>query len=210
MFEYTRFDVEIVRRLDSVALTWPERHEAVTDSGLGGNRCYQDLRGFTWAEAKRVYRYEADLISRLEKTSDPESEYHSIEDELYEDPDGIYGLDIGVASTVAALSAARYLPFTSCNGGAYGGGRHHEWHPLVAFFGRPQMAALLLECAEQSGAGISSRPSGDILVYATDVRDMRGFADAVIQRSSQFRGLRFSAGRRKGGNNKAAVQLKLF
>lgn len=160
--------------------------------------------------AKRGYRYETDLVSRLENSHDLDDEYPSIEDELYEDPDGIYGLDIGVASTVVALSAARCLPFASCNGGAYGGGRHHEWHPLVAFFGRPQMAALLLECAEQSGVGICSRPAGDVLVYAADVRDMRSFADALMQRSSQFRRLRLSARKQEGEGNKAAVQLKLL
>jgi hypothetical protein len=62
--------------------------------------------------------------------------YEIITEELYENESWLFGLDIGVASTVIALSAARCVPFSSCNGGAYGGS-HHEFHLVVAFYARP-------------------------------------------------------------------------
>ena len=62
-----------------------------------------------------------------------------IENELY-DGDDLRGLDIGVASAVAALSAARCIPFTSCNAGTFGGS-HAETYPLVGSFARAQQSS---------------------------------------------------------------------
>jgi len=61
MFSYPVFDVEIERNVIAAALGWPEPKEAETDSGLGGNRSYVDLRRLPWSEAKRVYAYEEEL-----------------------------------------------------------------------------------------------------------------------------------------------------
>lgn len=88
----------------SKKLSWPGRGEATDESGLGGNRDYIDLRSLSWSEAQRVYNLEGELIARIENGEEPDE----IEDELYEEPDHhLYGLDIGVASTVAAVSARR-------------------------------------------------------------------------------------------------------
>jgi hypothetical protein len=180
VFTYPIFDVEIERNVDADRLGWPEPDEAAaTNSALGGNRSYVDLRWLPRSEAKRVYRCEEELIARLEASDDPEEEYEIIEEELYEDPEGIYGLDLGVASTVAALSAAGCVPFSSCNGGAFGGS-HHEWYPVVAFYGRAAMAELLLECAETSGVGLCNEDGGHLIVYSADIRHMRAFAQALI------------------------------
>ncbi len=64
---------------------------------------------------------------------------------LYESDEGLFGLDIGVASAVIALSAARCIPCSSCNGGAYGGS-HQERHPVIAFYAenRADRAAIAL------------------------------------------------------------------
>ena len=136
-------------------------------------------------EARRVFSVEGEYITRIETSADPDEEYDLIEDELYDDPEGIYGLDIGVASTVVALSAARCIPFSSCNGGAFGGS-HHEFHPVVAFFSRRQTAPLLLECAEETNSGLVSENTGNLVVYADDIRNIRAFACALIARSSTF------------------------
>ncbi len=91
-------------------------------------RQYAYLRRLPWSYAKRVYDLETQIIGRLEGAGDPEEEIDQIEDELYEeDADHLYGLDLGVASTVVALSAARCLPFSSCNAGAFGGS-HLDGH----------------------------------------------------------------------------------
>lgn len=186
MIEYPAFDVDIERRVDAALLGWPERGEAETDSGLGGNRAYIDLRRLTWSEAKRIYDFEGELITRIEAADDPYEQYEIIEEELYEEPEGIYGLDIGVASTVVALSACRCVPFTSCNAGALGGGSHLEWHPLVAFYAPAAVAELLLRTAEEAGVGLTNDEGGRLLVYARDIRDMRNFARLLIDGRSEI------------------------
>lgn len=151
MFEHIHFEVEIERKVVAERLRWPTEKQARDDGGLGGNRDYYDLRGLSWSEAYDVHVAERELIKRIEQAEDPDEEYDLIEEEFTEDPSPILGLDVGVASTVAALSAARCVPFASCNGGAFGGS-HHESHPLVAFCARREHVKLLLEAAEQAGS----------------------------------------------------------
>ena len=125
MFNYRKYDVEIVRRLVEERLSWPARREAADESNLGCNRAYMDLRRASWTEAKDAYDRENELIARLEASDDPEQEYYAIEDITYED-ETLYSLDLGMASTVLALSAAGCVPFSSCNAAAFGG--HHAEH----------------------------------------------------------------------------------
>ena len=70
MFVHKKFDVEIIRRLDEEALSWPKPGEACLDMGLGGNRSYLDLRQMRWVEARRVLQLEEQLISRIEAAVD--------------------------------------------------------------------------------------------------------------------------------------------
>jgi hypothetical protein len=145
-----------------------------------------DLRNIEPDEPGRVYDLEDEIIERLEASDDPEGEYEIVLEELYEDPDpGLYGLDLGVASTVAALSAVGCVPFASCNAGAFGG-LHHERHPLVAFFAKQAAGSLLLACAEESGVGLEVEDTGTLLVYANDIRAMRRFAEVVMSREDEF------------------------
>ena len=154
---------------------------------------------------------EEELITRIEASANPEDEYDMIEDELYEDPEGMYGLDIGVASAVISLSAARCLPFSSCNAGAFGG-NHHEWHPVVAFFSRPEAITLLLDCAKEANTGLNQGDIGNLVVYADDIRNIRAFARELICRSADFRRLRFSKSkeRHKSRTPQDAKQLDLL
>ncbi len=209
MYEYPKFDVEIVREVSAHPLSWPEPRAAEDDCGLGGNRGYSDLRGLSWSEAKRVHRLEEELIARIERADDPEREYEAIEEEQYEDPAALYGLDLGVASSRVALSAARCVPFSSCNGGAYGA-RHHECYPLVAFFARPQILGLLLECAVTSKIGLVAEETGELVAYAADVRQMRAFASALISRRADFRAIRTSKERMHGKKSEKQTQQELF
>lgn len=183
--EYRKFDVDITRSLTSV-LRWPTRGEASAERSLGCNQSYIDLRGMTWSDVCRVFDLEGSLIDRLEHAEDLERECALIEDELYEDDEGIFGLDIGIASTVIALSAASCIPCSSCNGGAYGG-THHELYPTVAFFAKPQQIDLLLQCATEANIGIENQESGVVVAYADDIRNMRTFAAALMEREAEFR-----------------------
>jgi len=186
MFKYKTFEVDIVREISPEQLEWPNRGEAQTDYGLGCNREYTDLRGLSWSEARRVHDVEATLIKRIDNSTDPEFELEAMYEQLYEDDVCLFGLDIGVASTVIALSAARCVPCVSCNGGAFGD-RHYETIPLVVFYARPKMASLLLVCAEEAGVGLTMAFGGTLMVFSDDIRDMRLFADRLIQSRSKFR-----------------------
>jgi len=189
MYEYLKFEVEIIRDVSKHCAYWPEARAAEDDSGLGGNRQYMDLRRMPWTEAARVNQLEEELVTRMESATDPEDEYEKIDEELYEDPEGLYGLDLGVASSVVALSAARCLPFSSCNAGAFGGS-HHERYPLVAFYAREQSLGLLLECAVTSGIGLVVEETGEVVAYAADIRHMRAFANILVSKRADFRSIR--------------------
>lgn len=204
MFSYRSFDVDIIRFVDIGHLRWPTPGEADDDNGLGGNRVYADFRRMPWSEARRVYDLESVFMARLEAAEDPEGEYAAIEDELDEEDIGLYGLDIGVASSVIALSAARCIPFASCNAGALGG-FHRERYPLVAFFARNEMIQLLMGCSEIAAAGLKSDEHGSLIVYADDLRSLRRFAEALINKRTAFRSLHIL----KPAQLTATTQLKL-
>jgi hypothetical protein len=134
-----------------------------------------------------VFTLERELIARIEKAEDHEAERERIDDELYEaDGDHLFGLDLGVASTVLCLSAARCVPFTSCNAGAFGG-HHHERYPLVAFFARPETADLIVAAGSDAEIGLENGETGCVIAFANDIRDMRRFAEALLNRSLSFR-----------------------
>ena len=78
---------------------------------------------------------------------------------MYDDgEEGLFGLDLGVASCVIALWAAGRIPFSSCNGGAFGD-MHHERNPLVAFFAMRAWLPVLMTMAEEANVGLIN--SGD-------------------------------------------------
>jgi hypothetical protein len=187
MFTHKKFDVEIARKVDRGELGWPEGGAAQDDTGLGGNRAYIDLRRMTWAEARSAADLEREMIARIESAPDPEAEYEAVEDELFESDQGLYGLDLGVAGAVIALSAAGCVPCASCNAGAFGG-RHHESHPLVVFYAHAEAVDALMAAAEEAEIGLEG---GEWLVaYADDIRKMMRFAVTLSARSGMFRAAR--------------------
>lgn len=185
MFSSQKFEVNVTRSLSSEGLRWPGRGEASNERNLGCNRAYIDLRGLTWEDAERVFELESTFIERIEAAPDPEQEYAQIEEELYEDDEGLFGLDIGVASTTVALCAAQCVTCSSCNAGAYGG-NHHEEYPVVAFFAKPHHVELLLQCAEEAGIGLDNA-DGVVSAFASSIRNMRSFASCLMRNRAGFR-----------------------
>ena len=182
MFSYRKFPIEIVRQIDVKKLSWPARGEAMDEGTLGGNRAYMDLRGASWADARQTSEDETQLIARLENADDPEAEYEAIEEKIFE---SFYPLDLGLASTILALSAAKCIPFSSCNAGAFGG-QHAEHYPVVAFYARPAVAELILTCAEEIGVGLNMTDTGALITYADDIRSMRAFGAKLIEYAPRF------------------------
>src|ERR1700716_1490756 len=121
------FDVEVQRVLDTQSLhvVSEAEAEAAEDEGfLGGNQYYQDLRGWTWSEVRAVLDAEARAIARIALSADPAAAEARFEDERDADEDPIealFGLDVGVAAAVLALSALGAMPYISCNAGSFGG-----------------------------------------------------------------------------------------
>jgi hypothetical protein len=129
-------------------------------------------------------------------------------DKLHEDGDPVLmGLDIGVASSVVALSAARCIPFSSCNGGSLGG-HHHEAFPLVSFFAKVEWISVIVEAAEEANAGVSN--SGNAVVVYAQLQDMLTLARGLIARRALFRKLKSTHSyRMKGWHEGAGVQVPL-
>lgn len=209
----TIFDVPI-ERLAVSGLDWPEEERLETDSGLGGNRQYVDLRDFDWDDYKDAAACEADLIARLEGLEDDDARSELIEAwESYDDPDvdifALMGLDIGVASVVLALSASGCVPCTSCNGGAFGDS-HHESHPLVLFFSRQPLVPLLLECAEETDVGLVGAEGG-LMVYSRTIDGMQAFGAALHRRRDEIHAINLrSRPRGEGDDDVDDDQLDLF
>jgi hypothetical protein len=191
VFSYPKFDIEIHRSVDFGILSWPASGEAVDEASLGGNRDYMDFRRLTWSAAKTTLQSEADLLSEIENATDPHDKYFELEENEKID-DACFGLDLGVASTVFALSAARCVPFSSCNGGTFDDRHHAERYPLVGFYARPPIAQALLACAEETRAGLTNAFYGSLIVFAEDLPGLRRFAAEVIARSETFRSIRLS------------------
>ncbi len=179
--------VEIERQVDLGALEWPARDSLVSESE-SYHRAYQDMRRFSWKDAQEVLKIEEAILQRLGDAVDHEDINDRISDEEWED---LYSLDLGVASTVLALSAARCIPITSCNGGP----GHLEGHPLTAFYCRPGRVPDLLEATAEAGCGLTNTWGGMLMVYANSVRDMVSFARALIARRRYLRKLNTSAAR---------------
>lgn len=183
-FLHKRFDVEITREVGRESLHWPFADDLRSDA-YEGNMGYYDLRGRTWTEAHESLALEKELVERVENAADPKIEIGEIEDELYEEFDNeLWGLDLGVVSTVIALSAAKSIPFASCNGGAFGD-RHYEDHPLVVFHAKSRSVDLLLKCAERANTGLENQ-NGGLMAYANCITDMMAFAGAIIASSDEF------------------------
>src|SRR4051794_4606872 len=113
MFKHQIFDIDIQRGVDASKLRWPTKDQTGPDSGLGCNRSYDDLTERSWADAQTVLDLEQDLISKIESEYESSDE-ESLETELLEAEMYLNGLDLGVAATVIALSAAGCVPFSSC------------------------------------------------------------------------------------------------
>ncbi len=200
VFDYRTFDVETKREVDPSRLSIPEQEETEQEESFGfwiGNTEYCDLRGISWNHARRVAQIEAECINNIEESEDQgESGSCTIEEaaeftwdleDLLSEIGAFAGVDVGVASTVAALSATGCVPLMSCSAGAFGGW-HAEEYPLVDFCTRRETVPLLMICAEKADVGLRNAISqgyayNPLVVYADDIRKMLDFGHALWERS---------------------------
>ena len=188
----SKFTIEIVRNLRPEDLRWYSPDDNASAS-LGINRRYEDLRAFRWDDVETVLEIERDVIAQIEAMTFDEEQDETPESaaiEILEKHEGaqdtwsmwggpLYGMDLGVASAVIAVSAARCVPFSSCNAGAFGGS-HNEPYPCVAFYVRPQLVPLLTACAEKAGVGLTLGWDRTALLFADSVDGIMTFAQVCV------------------------------
>lgn len=152
-------------------LAWFEGEDAAEDSGLGCNRDYRDLRGMTSADLLRVIRAETSLIDQVLDDGLTDSA-------LEADPDcalEVEELELGTASAVVALSVIGCIPYTSCNGGVFGG-THAADRLMVGFYMRPAHVEIVREASRSAGVELTNDRCGGVYVVAVDPRSMIAFA----------------------------------
>lgn len=173
------YDLEVGWNIRPHALAWIDGDSAKDGSGLGLNREYVDLRGATWAEVERVLELERRLIAAKTASDGP-----GVSNVITEDAAqfSCVGLDLGVAAATLGLAVAGCVPFTSCNGGAFGD-THADEYPLVAFFMAQSAVAPVVEAAKVAGVGLHHDQHGLVHVYARFIKDMVVFAAALSERT---------------------------
>jgi len=179
------YDVPIDQALvvDQVAeLSQAEADEADESGFLAGNQMYQDLRGCGWDELARTIVVERDFIIRLQQAEDLEAEAAQIDDErldCFEPSEGLWELDIGVASATIALSALGAIPVGSCNAGGFGG-QHQASHPYVAFYLDAADPELITSIARQVNVGLNNGAEGLVQIFAAGDLDLLSFAEKAL------------------------------
>lgn len=141
---------------DLSSLSDPDAEQAAEEGSLEGNQEYDDLRGLTLADLRSVIAHEDALLDSIATVSDPSD----VEDRLvqsrgssFEPAEELWGLDLGVAGAVVALSTMGACPVASCNGGAFGLS-HQSSYAYVAFYISDASLDEVLTTAEQTGCGL--------------------------------------------------------
>jgi hypothetical protein len=184
------YPVAISRALDAgclAALSDTEADEGEESGFLAGNQMYQDLRTLSWADLAATIELEADLMARLQATDDLDAAAEALDDErldVNEPADGLWGLDVGVASAVVAFSVLGGTPVSSCNAGGFGG-THAAEHPYLAGYLPTAASSALMKAAVAADIGIASTDDGLVQVFGRTDFDLLRFARAVIAMGSQ-------------------------
>lgn len=159
------------------ALSEVDADTAGDDGYLRGNSRYEDHRGWSWEDVRASLTVETEIIDRLATAEDSavaEAAFEAQRDLDGEGAEALWGLDVGVASAVIALSALGATPFISCNAGSFGG-THPASMPYVAFYLATASPDLLLALADEADVGLEIA-DGVLRLYARTVLDLLQFA----------------------------------
>ena len=173
-----RFAVEIQRNFD---LNTARNAETVQRerNAVGGNLGYVDLSDLTLTDLEGAIAAERYMFGLADGLAPDQDLDHAYEDEVYEHV-AEYGPDVGVGSAVYALYLLGCLPFSSCNGGAFGS-LHGEDYPLIAFYPSEDSAPVLARLTERLNMGIDNGDEGQLILYSDDIRKMLAFAEATLE-----------------------------
>lgn len=170
-----RFSFDDVPPLSLSYLAWFDGDDADDGTGLGCNLEYRDLRGLRLEDLRRVLDRESKWIERFLADG---SDCDGCEDGCDACELEVEGLELGVASAVVALSALGCIPYTSCNGGVFGG-EHVADHLIIGFYLRPPHVETVREASRRAGVGLTNDRSGGVYVVTDDPRAMLEFASAL-------------------------------
>lgn len=174
------FEIEVRQTLDVQgldALTDAEADAAGDEGFLRGNGRYEDHRGWTWRDVRAALEVEGPLLAQLAETDDSaatEAAFEAARDPEDEGAAVLWGLDIGVASAVIALSAMGAMPFISCNAGSFGG-IHAASRPYIALYLAAAAPEAILALARRAGVGLEVE-DGVVRLYARSALDLLQFA----------------------------------
>jgi hypothetical protein len=180
------FDVELNRHLPTdglLSLSDEEADAAEADGALAGNRRYRDMRAMSWDELRGAIDAEARAINRIESAQRPAQEEEAFleeREEMDDDVEELWGLDVGVASATVALSALGAAPVASCNAGAFGG-YHLASRPQIIFYLDRARAEAIIELAEMAEVGVVVE-EGMVVLFGRSVADIHTFACAALRR----------------------------
>lgn len=165
----------------NISTFWPEPEEVEDGRNPGMNLSYYDMRECDWDEVIAALELETELLRKIRMSSSPYDDEDSAIDQNYEDISILmFGLDIGVATVVCALSAVGCIPISSCNGGTLGG-NHHEDHPLVVFFANDEHVDTLTRAARHAGINLDiDRHTSGTIAYCDGLDEMMEFGRRLI------------------------------
>lgn len=167
--------------------------DLAADFEFEANESYHDLRPLDWSDvAIALDRDRMALAKHLagELIEDNVVCEREVADRSYEiTDDDLFlelfrardALDAGVSSAVTALAATGCTPFTSCNGGAFGG-HHSSPYPVVRFFAPAHVFPDIDACANSAGVELEIDLLGRVEVRTHKVEMMVAFAEAIIER----------------------------
>ncbi len=171
-------DLDIRQDVNRAKLRWPSESDCDDDNHLGLNQSYIDLRGFSFSDVHDIIEIEKEFKNSLVKGGD----YEDCLEVFFEEVDSrvapeLSGLDPGIASSVVALSALGCVPFTSCNGGEFGG-THPEKMPLVGFFVPLDHVPGLIGAARASHVGLVNDVAGmgALILFSARTPDLQTFS----------------------------------
>jgi len=202
MLPHFAVDIEIAE-IDAGRLRVVWIDEVMAD-GVGDNLMYEDISGTTWQEVNAVIAEEAALIDSASLRAVDEDDFDRIVDvELRQRYPGddfdegplspFTGLDAGVMSAVAALSASGCITTTSCRGHR----AHSEPNPLVRFAADEERLLLVQAAATSAGCGLLLDEDGMLQLYATSILAFIDFARETMRHSDAFDAVSTSVARQR-------------
>lgn len=173
------FDIDIEIDLDPGALDWPIGAESET-ADLGGNREYWRLPRFFWPKARKLIDQEALFLRSLHSAWASGVSDQLLTAQSTAAARALIQLDPGTNALVAALRAARCLPYYSCNAGAFGG-EHTAPFPAIGFYCKPSLLPFICDAAGSSSVGLHNNFVGGITAHSPHVGALIAMADRLYR-----------------------------